>query len=102
MRARGPCGGRDQDTIEYAGVLAVIAAVIALMLGVVDDGLANTIKNGLRSDICRVLQSDCPAPGATRVHTQIIDRRHRIRGPRSATVTPCRCCRSRGRPRVAR
>jgi hypothetical protein len=52
-----------QDSIEYVGALAVVAVVLAVVLGVVSDGLASALTRDARQGICAVFQSGCPAGG---------------------------------------
>jgi Flp pilus assembly pilin Flp len=47
---------RGQDTIEYIGVLLVVAALIAVVVGVVNKSLGTTITNGAKSLISNVLK----------------------------------------------
>ena len=47
---------RGQDTIEYIGVLLVVAALIAVVVTVVKNNLSTTIENGAKSLISNVLK----------------------------------------------
>ena len=47
---------RGQDTIEYIGVLLVVAALIAVVVAVVKTDLSSTIANGAKSLISNVLK----------------------------------------------
>jgi Flp pilus assembly pilin Flp len=45
---------RGQDTIEYIGVLLVVAALIAVVVGIVQTKLGSTIESGATSLINKV------------------------------------------------
>lgn len=45
---------RGQDTIEYIGVLLVVAALIGVVVGIVQTHLGNTIESGATSLIGKV------------------------------------------------
>jgi Flp pilus assembly pilin Flp len=45
---------RGQDTIEYIGVLLVVAALIGVVVGIVQTHLGTTIENGATSLISKV------------------------------------------------
>ncbi|MET8481278.1 hypothetical protein ABZV68_29485, partial [Streptomyces clavifer] len=52
---------RGQSTLEYVGLITVVAAIIlAMTLG----GVGGQITNGLQAAICSLTGSSCPAPGA--------------------------------------
>ncbi|WP_432057223.1 Tox-REase-5 domain-containing protein [Streptomyces sp. bgisy022] len=55
-------GRRDegQTAVEYAGLVAVVAAIIAALLV---SGLGGQILSGIQAEICRVTGTACPAPG---------------------------------------
>ncbi|CAL9435970.1 Tox-REase-5 domain-containing protein [Streptomyces sp. enrichment culture] len=54
-------GRRDegQTAVEYAGLVAVVAAIIAALLV---SGLGGQILSGIQAEICRVTGTACPAP----------------------------------------
>jgi Flp pilus assembly pilin Flp len=45
---------RGQDTIEYIGVLLIVAALIAVVVGIVQTKLGSTIESGASSLINKV------------------------------------------------
>ncbi|GLF94382.1 hypothetical protein [Streptomyces yaizuensis] len=51
MRERRDAG---QDSVEYVGVIVLVAAIIAALVG---SGVADDIANGLRSQISDILSS---------------------------------------------
>ncbi|GHH90090.1 Tox-REase-5 domain-containing protein [Streptomyces capillispiralis] len=50
-----------QTAVEYAGLVAVVAAIITAL---VVSGLGTQILTGIQSQVCRVTGTACPAPGA--------------------------------------
>ncbi|WP_235618026.1 Tox-REase-5 domain-containing protein [Streptomyces sp. CB02400] len=51
-----------QTAVEYAGLVAVVAAIIAAL---VVSGLGTQILTGIQAQVCRVTGTACPAPGGT-------------------------------------
>lgn len=54
MAARIADDERGQDTIEYIGVLLIVAALIAVVVGIVQTKLGSTIESGASSLINKV------------------------------------------------
>jgi Flp pilus assembly pilin Flp len=52
---------RGQDTIEYLGVLLVVAALIAVVVGIVSTKLGSTIQTGAQNVINDVFNSGSKA-----------------------------------------
>ncbi|WP_395574549.1 Tox-REase-5 domain-containing protein [Streptomyces sp. BK79] len=50
-----------QTAVEYAGLIAVVAAIIAAL---VVSGLGTQLLTGIQAQVCRVTGTACPAPGA--------------------------------------
>ncbi|WP_437094545.1 Tox-REase-5 domain-containing protein [Streptomyces sp. enrichment culture] len=49
-----------QTAVEYAGLIAVVAAIIAAL---VVSGLGTQLLTGIQAQVCRVTGTACPAPG---------------------------------------
>ncbi|BFO14943.1 hypothetical protein SHKM778_13310 [Streptomyces sp. KM77-8] len=49
-----------QTAVEYAGLVAVVAAIIAALLV---GGLGPQLLSGIQAQVCRVTGTACPAPG---------------------------------------
>ncbi|CAL9568603.1 hypothetical protein SUDANB15_04756 [Streptomyces sp. enrichment culture] len=49
-----------QTAVEYAGLVAVVAAIIAAL---VVSGLGTQLLTGIQAQVCRVTGTACPAPG---------------------------------------
>ncbi|MEU5222863.1 Tox-REase-5 domain-containing protein [Streptomyces toyocaensis] len=49
-----------QTAVEYAGLVAVVAAVVAALLV---SGLGGQLLTGIQAQVCRVTGAACPAPG---------------------------------------
>lgn len=49
-----------QTAVEYAGLVAVVAAIIAAL---VVSGLGTQVLTGIQAQVCRVTGTACPAPG---------------------------------------
>lgn len=62
MWRASPVGQAGQAALEYAGVLAVVAAVLVLASGAVAGGaVANAVVRGLERAVCRVTGGECIA-----------------------------------------
>jgi Flp pilus assembly pilin Flp len=58
-------GQRGAAAIEYAGIVAVVAALIVTMV-VAAPGLGDKLTGGIQTAICRILGGSCPGSGTDR------------------------------------